>query len=195
MNSDYLKLVEYLNKLNIENKIIEELIKVYKLKKYKKYECFAAEGQMVDKVGFIIEGLFYMYNIKSDGSLFVKQFITNGQFLLATLNPLKESSVYIKSVCNATILEAKYSEVLSIIKKYPELEKLSQERTETEIDAISDRLRQFGTICAEERYLLFKQNYGDLEQKVPQYLVSAYLGITPTHLSRIKTKQTNHFSL
>lgn len=195
MNSDYSKLEEYLNKLNIEHSVINKIIKLYKIKKYKRDEFFAQDGQLADKVGFVVDGLFYMYNIKSDGSLFVKKFITNGQFLLATLNPIKKSNVYIQPVRSSRILEANYSEVLSVVKAYPQLEMLNQERTETEIDEICDRLRQFGTISAEERYLLFKQNYRDQEEKIPQHLVSAYLGITPTHLSRIKSKITNHFSL
>ena len=41
---------------------------------------------------------------------------------------------------------------------------------------------------AEERYIDFIKRYPDLEQRVPQYLVASYLGITPEFLSKIRRK-------
>ncbi len=45
---------------------------------------------------------------------------------------------------------------------------------------------QIGTNKALENYLLFQKNYDGYEHLIPQHLIAAYLGITPTQLSRIK---------
>lgn len=39
---------------------------------------------------------------------------------------------------------------------------------------------------ADKRYHLFKTQFPNLEQLIPQYHIASYLGITPTQLSRIR---------
>ncbi len=41
---------------------------------------------------------------------------------------------------------------------------------------------------ATERYVLFKKSFPNLEQKIPQYHIASYLGITATQLSRLRNK-------
>jgi CRP-like cAMP-binding protein len=48
------------------------------------------------------------------------------------------------------------------------------------------REREFLSEDATARYLSFKQNNPGLEEKVSQYHVASYLGITPVALSRIR---------
>ncbi len=45
---------------------------------------------------------------------------------------------------------------------------------------------QYATVTAKERYIMFKEEYADIEEEIPQYIIASYLGITPTQLSRIK---------
>jgi CRP-like cAMP-binding protein len=41
---------------------------------------------------------------------------------------------------------------------------------------------------AATRYLSFQKDYPGLEDKIPQYQIASYLGITPVALSRIRKK-------
>ena len=47
---------------------------------------------------------------------------------------------------------------------------------------------------AEERYLEFRSKYRDIEQRVPQYMVASYLGITPEFLSSLRKKTLTNLS-
>jgi CRP-like cAMP-binding protein len=40
----------------------------------------------------------------------------------------------------------------------------------------------------EERYIHFSKNRPDLIQRVPQYIIASYLGVTPEALSRIRKR-------
>jgi len=41
----------------------------------------------------------------------------------------------------------------------------------------------------EERYRNFSTRFIDFNQRVPQYMVASYLGITPQFISRIRAKK------
>lgn len=43
---------------------------------------------------------------------------------------------------------------------------------------------------AQTRYKKFKNMYPGLNSRLSQYHIASYLGITPTHLSRIRKKST-----
>ena len=44
------------------------------------------------------------------------------------------------------------------------------------------------SLSAKDQYLYFKKQYSTIEQRVPQYMVASYLGITKEFLSKIKTE-------
>jgi CRP-like cAMP-binding protein len=43
---------------------------------------------------------------------------------------------------------------------------------------------------ATDRYIQFREQYHDIEQRVPQYMIASYLGITKEFLSKIRNKLT-----
>lgn len=51
-----------------------------------------------------------------------------------------------------------------------------------------ERERELLLDDAESRYISFRRRYPGLEQRVKQYLIASYLGITPVALSRIRRK-------
>ena len=44
------------------------------------------------------------------------------------------------------------------------------------------------SMSAKDRYLYFRKQYPLIEQRVPQYLIASYLGITKEFLSKIKSQ-------
>ena len=57
------------------------------------------------------------------------------------------------------------------------------------IDFFKRRYPEDGDISPEERYLkLLQSNQNNLLQRVPQYMIASYLGITPEALSRIRKR-------
>lgn len=188
MRSYYVSLKEYLKRLNLNDVIINEIIQYFLVKKYIKNEYFVFINEVSDKIGFVVNGLFFMSTIQQDGSVFTKEFMKSEEFLLATFDSGKESSVNIQCIKDAIILEAKYSEVKLLLSKYIDLETISKKRMENQIELIYQRMTHYATITAMERYILFKEEYSMVETEIPQFLIASYLGITPTQLSRIRAK-------
>lgn len=194
IDENYKKLFEYLSKLSIEPNTINEIISCFIVKNYNKDELFARQGETADKIGFITEGLFFMYIIKDDGNMFAKEFMPENNFLLSSFSPNVANNVNICSVLTSQILEAKYSRVQAIINNNPTLKLLSNNKLEIEYNSMCERLESFAAISAYERYLKFKQKFSYIEDKIPQYLIASYLGITPTHLCRIKAELNKNYS-
>lgn len=188
MRSDYVSLYEYLKRLNLSDTIINKIVSCFSVKKYKKNEYFASIGDVSDRIGFVVNGLFFMSTIQQDGTIFTKEFYKSNQFLLAAFDSQKESTVNILSIKDSIILEAKYSDIQSLYNEYRDIEIISKKRIENEVESIYQRMIQYAIKTAKERYILFKAEYSDLEAEIPQYLIASYLGITPTQLSRIRTE-------
>lgn len=176
----------YLKSLPLQEETICAVASCFKVKQYKKKDFFARMGDTSDKLGFVVEGLFYMYVLKDDGSLFTKDFIKSGEFLLATFEPLKACSVTIQALCNSVIVEARYSDIRQLAVKHRDFEALSKKGMERRIERIYERLESMATLEANERLLYFRREHGEIEREIPQHILASYLGITPTQLSRIK---------
>lgn len=189
MEPCYEKFYSHLDSLNLSPREADDIVQLYSPRRYAADEAFAQMDEPCDKIAFINDGLFYMYTLEHDGTLFVKEFMGEGKFLLAVLDTEKPSAVSIRAVAPSVVLEARYSDVHRLFARYPRLEQLSRKKTEHELEAACSRMQQYAVMPAAERYAYFQQQYRLYEQIIPQYLAAAYLGITPTHLCRLKARQ------
>jgi len=179
-------LKKYLQKLQLTDDIITEMLLYFRMVDYSKEAYFSRAGELNDKIGFVTSGVFFMHVIREDGTIYVKNFIGKNEFVLATYDPQNESLVNIQAIKDSVVLEAKYSHIRNLLQRYPHVNLLAQRGMEQRIEGLYERLETFATLQAKDRYLLFKQEYGQLEEDIPQYLIASYLGITPTQLSRIR---------
>lgn len=186
MNSYTFLLQDYLKKIGIGNNIIIDICNLFNVKMYSKSENYANEENTSDKVAFVINGIFFIYTIDENGNILVKNFLIENEFLLASFEPSLLASVSIKSLTKSIVLEAKYSEVLTLYDQYPDLKEVARKGMEKRFLSLHKRYDEFATKNANERYNIFKNNFGDKEHLIPQYLIASYLGITPTQLSRIR---------
>lgn len=51
-----------------------------------------------------------------------------------------------------------------------------------------ERMAQLVSFTAEERYEAFLETYPDLQNRLPQVQIAAYIGVTPEFLSRIRKR-------
>jgi CRP-like cAMP-binding protein len=55
----------------------------------------------------------------------------------------------------------------------------------------NNMIKQLLSLCAhtpEERYRHFIENYAEIGQRIPQYLIASYIGVQPQSLSRIRRR-------
>lgn len=188
MNSAFLALQRYLSALPLSEAAIADIQACFNVKTYARGQYFAMSGEVDGRLGFVVDGLFAMQVEKPGETIFVKDFLTSGDFLLAAFEPEAENVVHIQAIHESRILEARYSDILALSTRYPDFKSLSERGMQRRYQDICDRLEQMAMLDAGGRYEIFQNAFGDLEDAIPQYLVAAYVGVTPTQLSRIRNK-------
>lgn len=188
MNSAYFFLKRYLEALPLDENSVNDALSCFKIKTYGRNHYFALAGDVQDRLGFVVEGLFVMMVEKPGEAAFVKNFLRQGDFLLATFDPTIENVVNIRALRESLVLEAHHSDIRLLFDRYPDFRRLSEKGMQKRYQDICDRLEQMAMQDAGGRYEVFRRTFGDLEDEIPQYMVAAYVGVTPTQLSRIRRK-------
>lgn len=72
--------------------------------------------------------------------------------------------------------------------RYPRMESFCRASMGSDFGQHQEQLAGFITKTPEERYQELQDTRPDLVQRVPQYLLASYLGVTPESLSRIRKR-------
>ena len=150
----------------------------------KKKEIIFRNGDTNTRHYFIEKGLLRMYVIDSAGKEFNILFASENQWIgdlstpsqtLFFLDAIEKSIVYSISDENLNLLTNDFSSFVKYLKlSYIFLQK---------------RLVSILTNTAEENYEELVQSHPELIQRLPQYHISSYLGVTPVFLSKILSKK------
>lgn len=157
--------------------------------------CSVSKGEHVlqlDEVPmniyFCIRGLFRMYYITEDGKEFNKSFCAEDDFITSygALLTGRPSTFSIEALEDSKLVTIPYDLMLTLFEREVHWERLGRKLAENLYVKKEQKERQFLVHSADERYRLFLQEYPGLENRIPQYHISSYLGITPVSLSRIR---------
>jgi CRP-like cAMP-binding protein len=188
MNSANLAFQRYLSALPLNAAAVTDVMGCFSLRVIARDDYFARAGDVQDRLGFVVDGLFVMTVEKPGQPEYVKNFLSKDEFLLAAFDPAAGNLVNIRALRDSRVLEAHYSDIQALYAKHEDFRVLSDRGMQRRYQEICDRLEQMATLDAGGRYALFRQSFGPLEEAIPQYLVASYVGVTPTQLSRIRHK-------
>ncbi|TKD61428.1 Crp/Fnr family transcriptional regulator [Flavobacterium sp. ASW18X] len=101
----------------------------------------------------------------------------------------QKTSIYnIQAIEKTELLQIRYDSFQEMLRKIPKLERFFRIILENYLGSLQKRIITNNVLDAEQRYLDFIENYPEICNKVPNYLIASYLGITPEFLSRIRKK-------
>lgn len=156
----------------------------------KKNDYFIQAGAIPDKMGCIVSGIFRVFYVTEAGEEKILAFRDEGRMLSAFSAILEHTPSWydIQALEDSDLLYIgldQYAEGLrghrcwqDISAKYVQMLFVEKERRESEF--LSDN--------AETRYQKFKNRFPGMENRIRQYHIAAYLGMTPVALSRIRKK-------
>lgn len=81
-----------------------------------------------------------------------------------------------------------YDIIEDLYRDIPKLERFFRQIIEKAFVASQKRIVRNFSMSAKEQYLYFRDQYPLIEQRIPQYMIASYLGITKEFLSKIKSQ-------
>lgn len=153
-----------------------------------KDEYFLMAGDVPEYIGFVRSGLLRLFYINSDGVEVNKHFcvertlaISYSAFLLR-----EESKFYIQALEDTRLLAIDYQTYLDLLNGHVCWQVVARKLAQLLFILKEKRESEFLLHDARQRYLQFLQDYPGLENRLSQYHIASYVGITPESLSRIR---------
>jgi CRP-like cAMP-binding protein len=170
-----------------------DLEKLFCFKKVQKGEVFLHPGENVLNFGFVLKGLFKLSYINNSNEENIKAFRHENQLISAYAEYIQNipSRTQIMAIEESEIVVILFKEFERLISNKTDWLKLKLKITEQHFIIKDKREHDFLIKSAMERYEEFKEENPLLADRVPQYLIANYLGITPVALSRLLS-QKNH---
>ncbi len=159
------------------------------IKQFKKGTVLLKAGDVATEAWYCIEGCVHMY-YDVDGDLRTTEFYTEGQAVASLYSFIKQvpANHYLACVEDCTLVVWSYAAERELFGKYPNLESSCRVAVESDFGEHQERHAAFITKTPEQRYLDLMEQRPELLQRVPQYLLASYLGVTPESLSRIRKR-------
>lgn len=162
------------------------LASIFAEKQFRKGEHVTYPGTGEHEVLYVGTGLLRFYYVGDQESN--KAFVAESDFagpLVAAARGLPLD--YGVQALEATrLLAAPYPDFVDLVDRSAVFGRLRQKLLERLLVHKEVRTQSLLQSSARERYLAFLDAHGDLFQRIPQYHVASYLGISDVHLSRIR---------
>lgn len=166
----------------------QQLAAIFKPRQAEVRQFIVLPGATQHEVMFVTQGLLRFYYVGEDGKETNKAFIAENEFA----GPLASASLNlplyfgIQALEETHMLVAQYDDYVNLYEQDLIFERLGRKLTETLLIRKELRTRSLLMQNAKERYLNFLETYPNLVDRIPQYQLASYLGITEVSLSRLK---------
>ena len=183
------------NKIGSYNKLsdaeLDFALQFYEKIEVKKGDYLFKAGQPVNHFFYVEKGCFCFYLLK-DGVEQVLEFYTENEVftdLYAYLES-KLSTSFLKATEDSILYRVTKENVERIFNHSHQLERFGRISMQENFLKSFRNAARIKNRSNEERYLRLLKKRPDLFQRVPQYLIASYLGITPVGLSKLRKRLT-----
>ncbi len=188
---DATSLLENINKhIDLTEDETAELLSKLVYRKYLKGQYIVQQGDVCKHECFILSGCTKTFYMDANGQEHIVLFAIEdwwtsdmGSFISQT-----PADYNVQCIENTELIQFSYEVIEELYLKVPKLERFFRKIIEKALVASQKRIVRNFSLTAKERYLIFKELYPKIEQRIPQYMIASYLGITKEFLSKIKSE-------
>ncbi|HRV55818.1 MAG TPA: Crp/Fnr family transcriptional regulator, partial [Mangrovimonas sp.] len=154
-----------------------------------RHDYLVQEGARVSDCFMLLEGIVRVFYNK-DGNEYNKTFFVPGKFPTALTALISEtpSALSFQALTPCELVQFSFLDFKGLFTKHRCWESLLLRVLETEWIKKERHDIRMVTNDALTNYLIFRKEFPDLENLIPQYHIASYLGITPIQLSRIRSQ-------
>jgi CRP-like cAMP-binding protein len=147
-------------------------------------------GERATHTFIVLEGVLREYWLLADGTERTKSFSIEGELIgsLSDLNSRRPSRTSIDALTPARVVAIDFARLVAIAAEREAWLRFFQTMLLRLYLAKSEREWELLALDAAGRYGRFRERFPGIETRVPQRVVASYLGITPVHLSRLRSR-------
>jgi len=171
----------------------QDFVSIVQTQRIKKRQFIVQPNFVCFHQTYVLEGAFRSYFLDASGNEHTIQFAIEDWFISDFSSYISQTpaSLFVEALEDSVIQQISYNDVESLCSKNPKFERFFRLVAQKSF-AFSQRrvLSNLGK-TAEERYVEFQQLYPSIVQRVPQYALASYLGMSAEFLSKIRKRITS----
>lgn len=178
------------NHIDLSENDIHLLSTYIKVKDFQKKEFLLEEGQICKANYFVEQGLLRMFYINNKGVEQITQFALENWWISDYMSFIKQSpgQFYIQATEKSKVVLIEHHKQEELFKQLPQLERYFRIMTQRAYAAAQMRVKYYHDYSKEENYRQFVSLFPEFVQRIPQYMLASYLGLTPEYLSELRKK-------
>lgn len=166
-------------------------ISLLQTKKLKRKDYLLKAGDVCKTENFIVKGCVRTYTVDENGMEHIVLFGVEDWWVgdLYSFLTQQPATYFIDALEDTELLQITKANLDKLYARVPKFERFFRLILQNAFIAQQQRINQTLSFTAEQRYLDFIKKYPQLEQRISQKQISAYLGITPVFLSMLRRKR------
>jgi CRP/FNR family transcriptional regulator, anaerobic regulatory protein len=183
-----LKVEKYFEAIGFAGNDLEKILHAFELQTFKKNDFIVEEGKTSRYMGFIETGMFQYYVIQ-DGEERTNYVSLENTFFASVLSFISEAPALenVKALVDGSISMISKTNLKMLLNEIPAFKDFYIGLLEATLCGIDASRYDLIVLTAEQRYEKMLINEPHLLQQIPLQHLASMLGITPRHLSRIRS--------
>ena len=173
--------------IDFSDEELDEVWNFFRLRKLKKGDYLCKPGEIATEIGFIVKGVFRVYYLV-EGKESTRFLGCENIFIgsIPSFTTQKPSIEYVEALENSELLMLSFQDLQKMCDISPKWDRLVRYLAEYSYNEQQSRIYSLIALTAQERYEQLTKTRPDFIQRIPQYIIANYLGISPETLSRIR---------
>jgi len=156
-----------------------------------KKEVLARSGSKCDQLFFVAKGCLHSYFTDQAGVEKTIKFAIEDWWITDFLafHHQRETEFTTQAVEPSEVLRISHNSYEQLLNAHPALERYFRNVYEVTSGAALMRMKYIFDYSKEEIFNRFREQFPEFVNRVPQYMMATYLGLTPEYLSKIRGKK------
>jgi len=171
----------------------EQVILISQLtyRRYLKGQYVIQQGDVYGQQSYVLSGCLKAFHMDDAGDEHIIMFFDENRWIGDVDSCEKQTAApyHVQCLEHTELLQLSHLKLEWLYEKIPKFERYFRMIAQQALRISEKRIIQSLSLTAKERYLNFVREYPQLEQRVPQYLIASYLGITKEFLSKIRNQK------
>lgn len=169
----------------------QKMFQYFELRTVKKKEILVKAGSICRDNHFVLDGCLHMFFANDKGVERTVQFAIENWWMTDDLAYHNQTvtDFSIQAVENTRLLTITHGRQELLLKEFPQLEKYFRTIYQISYGSALVKMKYLTDLSKEKIYFQFTEQFPQFAQRVPQYLIASFLGLTPEYVSEIRAKK------